>query len=152
MKRTPFKKKKTHKKLGKSKRLTIPRLRDKAWRVFSKYIRTKDSIGGYVKCITCGEINLIEDTHAGHFYHGKNKSTYFLEENVHPQCPRCNMYLSGNLIEYTLYMINEYGEAYIDQLRAWHEKSHVWKREVLENLLHTYTEKLKKLTPINKEE
>ena len=126
------------KKLGKSKKLTIPRLRDKVWMRFSIFIRSRGSVNGYNKCTTCGDVKLISELQAGHFMHGKNKSTYFDERNVHPQCPRCNNWLSGNLIKYTRFMQDEYGDCVIDELEEKHLKLHIWKRQDLEELYGRY--------------
>ena len=128
MKRSPLRKK--------SKRLTMPKLRDKAWKHFSLYIRHRGSVGGYNKCVTCDIVFPISELHAGHFEHGKTKEFYFDEDNVHPQCPRCNHFLSGNLIKYTLFMLKEYGQNTIDRLMA--SKKTVWKRTYLEDLIKKY--------------
>ena len=130
----------------KSKKMTISRLREKVWTVFSKYTRLKDAVGGYVKCITCGKLLQAvgkAECEAGHYEHGKNKEHYFNEDNVHPQCTRCNRYLSGNLRHYTLFMLDEYGQDTINRLM--NSKKVIWKREELERIYKEYTEKLNSL-------
>jgi len=140
LKRTGFKKKgKPLRK--KSKKLTIARQREKTWGVFSKHIRSEGRVGDYNRCITCGVTLHISELHAGHFLHGKNKATYFLEDNVHPQCPRCNHWKSGNLIQYTLFMDNNYGLDRIKELQELHKKPHLWKRSELEELYEKYATK-----------
>lgn len=73
-------------------------LRDKAWKVFSKFIRERDKT-----CVTCETGNA---DNAGHFWHGVLD---FDEENVNGQCVRCNKWLSGNLSEYAIYLIKKLG-------------------------------------------
>ena len=85
---------------------------------------------------------LISGLHSGHFIHGKNKATYLEEDNVHPQCVKCNLYLSGNLLEYYPFMEKKYGTIRIEELKNAHQKDHIWKRTDLEGLLNKY----KKLT------
>ena len=87
----------------KPKLKSISSLMKKASKVFKKYIRTHDfDKNGVISCITCGSTNSIQ---AGHFIHGITKQTGLMEENVHPQCKRCNLFLSGNLIPYYEYML-----------------------------------------------
>ena len=136
MKRTPLKRKPFKKK----KQLSIPKLRDKVWVVFSKYIRLRGSVDGYGKCITCGIVKPITEMHAGHFQHSKNKEFYLDPDNCHCQCPKCNLYLSGNLARYTLFMLDEYGQDTVDRLL--NSKPIIWKRDQLEELLETYKRKL----------
>jgi hypothetical protein len=73
------------------------RAKDRAWEYFSKYIRARDPY-----CATCGG----QTTQAGHFWHGVLD---FDEMNINGQCTRCNLYLSGNLGEYAIYLIEKYG-------------------------------------------
>jgi len=89
------------------------RVFNKAWKEFSKYIRTRDKN----RCFTCGKTG--EGMNAGHFIHQrKYPLLYFHEKNVHAQCIRCNQHLSGNLTMYALRLIQEYGEGIITELHA----------------------------------
>ena len=149
MKRSGFKKKPYKMKKSplrkKSRKLTIPRLRDKVWAVFSLFIRSKGSVDGFNRCVTCGVTLPITELHAGHFIHGKNKATYLEEDNVHPQCVKCNLYLSGNLLEYYPFMENEYGTIRIEELKIAHKKEHIWKRQDLEDKYVYYKEKVREV-------
>ena len=138
LKRKPIKKKKAkgRKRVRKKGILTVPKLRNKVWVEFSKFIRNEGAVGGYNTCVTCGEIFEVKGNHAGHFVHGKNKECYFDEDNVHFQCVKCNMFLSGNLLEYYPYMETEYGTATIERLK--NAKTIIWKRENLEHLYNYY--------------
>ena len=69
------------------------------WRVFSEFIRKRDK--GI--CFTCGATGLSKHNyHAGHFVPRSvgGLALMFDEDNVHGQCYRCNMMLSGNLYLY----------------------------------------------------
>jgi len=100
LKRTPLKRK------SKNPRKTA---RDKAWKYFSKWIRLRDP-----RCVTCGA----PTTQAGHFIHGVTDTWLnFDERNINGQCAHCNLYLSGNLIEYTEYIRSKYGQEALDELR-----------------------------------
>jgi hypothetical protein len=83
----------------------------KAWTEFSKWIRARDK-----KCVTCGST---ENLQAGHFIKASQCYNYFNfdEQNVHAQCTKCNVFLDGNYIEYTLFMQREYGLEVVDELK-----------------------------------
>lgn len=142
LKRTRFKKKVTKKKL-----LKICKLRDKVWKEFSKYIRLKDAVNGYVKCVTCGKVIQAYgkgECEAGHFFHGKDREFYFDEDNVHPQCTSCNNYhkdVAGK--KYVLFMLDEYGQATVDRLL--NSRKIIWKRAYLDEKLEYYTRKAKEV-------
>lgn len=102
-----------------AKKPKISTVKNRLWKTVSLYVRLKYSNDqGYAKCVTCGTTKHYTELQAGHFIpKKKGNSIYFVEENIHPQCPRCNMYESGNLIEYTRFMIDTYGIEKVDELR-----------------------------------
>src|SRR3990167_7266279 len=85
------------KKKGKQK---IGVLKKKLWKVFSKYIRERDSY----TCFICGRKGKDGAIHAGHFIPKSigGITLYFHEDNVHACCYHCNINLGGNLYEYGL--------------------------------------------------
>lgn len=85
------------------------KLRDKAWKLWSAYIREKEK---YI-CFTCGRQKDKKTTEAGHFRHGKLD---FDPMNIHCQCTQCNRYLHGNLGIYTIKLIDKYGKEAVDDL------------------------------------
>lgn len=89
-----------------------------AWYWLSMWVRRKAADeNGFVRCVTCGVQKHWKDLHAGHFVPKKRGlAVYFLEENVHPQCPQCNTWNGGMLIEYTRFMELTYGKAFVDEL------------------------------------
>lgn len=125
------------------RKISTRNLKKKAWVVFARWIRTKGmNTSGYVICVTCGVSGLPGSMNAGHFIHGHSKMTFLDERNVHVQCIRCNLYLSGNLIEYSNFMKTKYGWDVVDILR---ELSHkIWKpsRTELEDIITIYENKL----------
>jgi len=104
--------KKPTKKQEKSER---KKLHAKAWRLMSEYIRSKDAdYRGYVACFTCDTIKHWKEMQCGHYQHGKLD---FDERNLKPQCVKCNMFLSGNLANYTMNLIAIHGIEWVRQLR-----------------------------------
>ena len=126
--------------------MKITTARKKAFKQFSLYIRKKDAtFQGYNRCVSCGKTDLWQNLDAGHFIHGVTKPTYFEENNVHPQCRKCNTYLSGKLIEYTLYMLRTYSKEEIDRLRELSFKTKRWTKKELEEIEKEYKKKFNEL-------
>lgn len=74
--------------------------------VFNKFIRQRDS---GQPCISCGKkINGV--THASHYKsQGGHSSVRFNENNVWSSCYKCNVELSGNLLNYRERLIEKIG-------------------------------------------
>lgn len=121
------------------KLLKINKLREKAWRVFSEYIRRKNANpDGYTECITCGKMVFWKQIHASHFIHGHVKPTFLEESNVHPGCVVCNLYKSGNLIPYYEFMVKTYGQQEIERLKQLSHAVFKPSRDYYDNLISKY--------------
>ena len=92
-------------------------LRDKAWRLLSKIVRTEEK---YI-CFTCGK-DMSQDPSscdAGHFVpRGKVSLLRYNRKNVHVQCDQCNRYLSGNLSVYAVKLEEKYGFGILQEFDA----------------------------------
>lgn len=109
---------------------------------FNKYIRLlKSDKNGMGICVTCGKKLHYKEAHAGHFQHG----LHFREDNQHIQCPRCNLFLSGNLSKYTLYMIDKYGREKVDELIREKNKIHKYGIPYLRELRGKIRKRIKEL-------
>lgn len=87
-------------------------------RVFSKYIRLRDSNRqGFGKCITCHRVLHWEKAHCGHYVNRAHMALRFHEKNCHLQCPFCNSFREGEMLEYTLAIIKKYGEKVLQELQ-----------------------------------
>lgn len=115
-------------------------LKSKAWKLCSEYIRKREK-----KCFTCDIVVDYKESDAGHFIHGHNKLTFFEPDNIHKQCKRCNLYLSGNEAIYTLRMIDKYGRKRIDELFKISRNGKVHTREIIMKWIEFYTERLEAL-------
>lgn len=116
------------------KLIPLPRLLEKAQKVFNAFIRKRDCETG---CISCG--NPVE--HAGHYFsQGHHSALRFNETNTNGQCLRCNNFLHGNLINYRKGLIKKYGELKVNQLElsADLRKVKKWSRFELELIIETY--------------
>jgi hypothetical protein len=131
---------------------SIKTLKKKLDRIFSEYIRKRDK----GVCFTSGVKKHWKEQQAGHFYSRNLLGTRYDERNVHCQTVRDNIFLKGNLIQYTINMIELYGEKVWDELRL-HSKWSLVKfaqslgfpaedtKQAYQWLITYYTEKLKEL-------
>jgi len=117
-----------------SKVIPLPKLLKKAQIVFNRFIRLRDQSKG---CISCGA----EVTEAGHYYsQGHHSALRFSEINTNGQCPRCNRWLHGNLINYRNGLLSRYGKQNLDLLDSvgTRPKAKKWERHELEFIINHY--------------
>lgn len=109
--------------MKRKKKSELKKWKDKAWAVFSQYIRLRDADGsGMVKCCTCPTKKHWKEMQAGHFLDGRGNAVLFEERGVHPQCYVCNVLKRGNGVYYMLFMQSRYPQDVIDQMIADHHK------------------------------
>ena len=109
--------------------------------IFNRFIRLRDKDE---PCISCGK-DSGKAEQAGHYRSvGSCPELRFCEDNVHGQCIKCNMYLSGNLINYRLGLIKRCSLALVDWLELNHEPKHYTINELIE-LKEYYKQQIKKL-------
>lgn len=123
------------------KKKTPAQLKKELWKLFSEYVRRTDAIRENNICFTCGVLRPWKMLHAGHYIRASaGLSTYFDEQNVHPQCYACNIWRDGNSDEYALRLQRKYGENILNELNQrkhkiikdfpWHEKIAYYKAKV----------------------
>lgn len=116
---------------------TVPELIKKAQVVFNAYIRKRDS---GLPCISCGSSN---PNQAGHYLSAGHHSVHrFNEKNVHLQCTRCNMYLSGNPISYRINLVKKIGADQVEILEGTRHNKKKWDRLELETIINEYKNQL----------
>lgn len=114
----------------------------------NKYIRERDK---GLPCISCGSLPNYSDhiggsgIQAGHYKtRGASPELRFEELNIHVQCYRCNVQLSGNIENYRINLIKKIG---LDKVK-WLEGPHEPKKYTCEDLKEIelkYKQKLKEL-------
>ncbi len=125
--------------------------KNKAWKAFSIYIRTRDCLATTKtaengKCVTCNRVFPFEELQAGHAIGGRNNAILFDEELVNAQCRGCNSYGNGRYAEYSVWFINRYG------IEKWEEKVRLSRSVVKYNIPYyiakeeEYKNKIKLLT------
>lgn len=118
------------------------KLLKKAQDVFNKFIRLRDKDLGCISCKT-GKVE-----NAGHYFsQGHHSAFRYNEENTNGQCVRCNLRLSGNLIEYRKGLVKKIGADRVEFLEgsADRRKAHKWERTELIALIQYYNQKIKHL-------
>ena len=94
-------------------------LKKKCWNLMSLYVRLKHSDKyGFVTCVTCGKVSHYKKFQCGHFWHGVLD---YDEDNLRPQCVACNHFKSGNLAEYSMYLLKTKGLKFLKTL--WEKKN-----------------------------
>ncbi|GMO28636.1 MAG: hypothetical protein Ta2B_09460 [Termitinemataceae bacterium] len=122
------------------------RLRDKADKLFSKYIRLKAANGtDIVQCYSCGKVMSVKEAQAGHYMSRRYMNTRFLVHNVHPQCPHCNKWLAGNIPLYRKHLVEEYGATEVERIEALAQTKSGVTCELMEYWIAEWKEKIKEL-------
>ena len=133
------------KKKNKKPLKTLSKLKKDLWKLVSIYVRVSEANGeGLVRCVTCGKWLHWTKMQAGHFIDGRTNSILYDLRGVHPQDIRCNIFLSGNKVEYTLYMQKRYGQEVVDELRQLRKTEKKYLRHELEDMIADFKERLKK--------
>lgn len=123
--------------------MAIKKIKDKAWAVFSKYIRLRDTNKLGTECFTCRKYGDWKKMDAGHYLPGRYKSILFDERMVHAQCKQCNQ-LHGNWPEYDKRMKQEYGEEEVEKMKNQYKRFiGKWTEDELEKIHLKYKAKLK---------
>lgn len=129
-----------------TKKSDLKKFRDKLDKVFSIFIRLRDSNNeGYGQCITCNTPRHWKGMDCGHFIGRQYMSIRWEETNCHSQCKICNGYGQGEQYKYSLAIIERYGQDELDRLHI--KKRNLFKADkfVYEILIKEYEEKIKQL-------
>jgi hypothetical protein len=94
------------------------KLKKKAWRKFSEYIRKRDvGDNGFGTCATCRKVLHWKQGQAGHFEPGRTNMILFDKRNCHLQCVGCNFFGSGKAhARYYKFMLEKYGQKVINEI------------------------------------
>ena len=111
-------------------------------RVFNEFIRLRDAD---LPCISCGRYHNGQ-YHAGHYRSvGACPELRFNEDNVHKQCSACNSYLSGNILEYRLGLIEKIGLERVEFLERQDHPPLKLSVEEIKELIKVYRAKVREL-------
>ena len=131
-------------KLKKHSKQEIPKLKFVLDRVFSQAMRKYYSFykqfifNGKIICYTCDTIIPLDKAQVSHFISRTHHSLRWEPRNVRLCCARCNIWLNGNLTEFTLRLIDECGRAEVEWLRQEGRKIRKWTPQELQALITQY--------------
>ena len=113
--------------------------------VFAEYIRLRDSNGDTFRCISCGQVKPMSQCQCGHYISRAHMATRFDEKNSNGQCISCNIFKSGNVVEYRFGLIDKYGEEVVNQLEAMRNDQRQIKDHEYKELIQYYKDKVKQM-------
>lgn len=124
--------------MAKRKKATVAQEVEKAAKLLQRYVRLKGSDdNGYCQCVTCGKVDHYKAMQGGHFYSRRHTIFKLFEENIHPQCPACNVYgmkTTRTQEAYRIYMEDMYGARRIRAMQrlAWRTAPKFNREEVIQ--------------------
>lgn len=114
-------------------------------KVFSEYIRLRDSNGRFFKCISCGNLKPYGQADCGHYYSRRHMATRFDEDNCHAECRSCNRFKADHLIGYRENLIAKIGQKRFDLLWLKSSQMKHWSDFELKALIDVYKNKVNEL-------
>lgn len=123
----------------KTKANSVSELKKKADKVFSIWIRNRDSVDGYAVCFTCGVPKPISQMQAGHFVSRRVNLLRYDEKNVHAQCYSCNVMKHGDLYTYAKKLDEYYGQGTADSLHDQRFTTHKFTVAELQQIIERYS-------------
>lgn len=124
--------------MAKRKKATVAQEVEKAAKLLQRYVRLKASDdNGYCQCVTCGKVDHYKAMQGGHFYSRRHTVFKLIEENIHPQCPACNVYgmkTTRTQEAYRIYMEDMYGARRVRAMQklSWRASPRFNRVEVIE--------------------
>ncbi len=115
-------------------------------KVFSQFIRLRDTPGGVGRCISCQKVITYSDCDCGHYINRKHMTTRYDEKNCNAQCRSCNRFDEGNMQGYRRGLINKIGEKETDLLEVKKHGTSTMGTFELEILILDYKKKVKELS------
>ena len=128
---------------------SIGKLVDEAATLLQRIVRMKAAVHSgseFIQCVSCGKSGSWKEMQGGHFVPRGSAGTKLLEENIHPQCRQCNGPRGGNLIGYTVYMLDMYGPEFIKELERMKLAGKKWSRPDLIEQIAELREREKQLS------
>lgn len=110
-------------------------------KVFSEYIRLRDSKPydfRYFKCISCGKIKPYDQCDCGHFHSRTHMSTRFDPMNANGECRACNRFSADHLLGYQKNLIAKIGQRNYDLLNIRAHETKKWHPFELEKMIEYY--------------
>lgn len=104
--------------MAKKKKKSLAGLLDQVAVALQKVVRLEGANSqGMCRCVTCNKFEHWKEINGGHFIPRVKTATKITRENIHPQCVSCNQYRAEEAkIYYYKFMVNKYGQSFVDEL------------------------------------
>lgn len=125
-----------------------PNLKAKLDRIFSEYIRLRDSkeFGfKYFKCPTCGRVLPFEQSDCSHYFSRRSNATRFSEDNCMAECRYDNRFNSEHLHKLREALLRRIGEDRFKILEWKHNQPKKWSDFELQEMIKYYQEQIKEM-------
>lgn len=145
LKRKP---KKAKEKAPRERKPSVQTLIRKLDKIFSEYIRLRDSKPygyKYFRCISCGQLKPYDQMDCGHFIGRMHMATRFDEQNCHGECRMCNRFSADHMIYYQRNLESKIGKDRLEMLIARGRNTKKWTHWELEILIKHYTEEVNRM-------
>lgn len=125
----------------KSSRGTLSSAIKRLDKVFSLYIRLRDSKPfGYkaFRCISCNKTKTFNHADCGHYFSRTHMATRFDEDNCHAECSYCNRFKADHMIGYRENLIKKIGTERFNLLTVKAHTTRKWSVFEIEELIKHY--------------
>jgi len=102
------------------KKSTTAKEVDNAAVLLQRLVRLKASDdNGYCSCVTCGRSAHYKTMDGGHYFSRRHSRLKLYEEQINPQCKRCNMMMGDPIVQdaYKDFLVETYGSRRIEALK-----------------------------------
>ena len=131
---------------GKSITVSLSTVKDKLDKVFSQFIRLRDSDeNGFGECCTCSKRIHWKEAHCGHFISRRHLGTRWSERNTALQCAYCNLFCQGQQYFFSVSIDKRYGKGTVEQLIKASKETIKFTQGEFEELIDLYKKKVKEL-------
>ena len=114
-------------------------------KIFSIWVRRKDSVDEEASCFTCGCRRNFKEIHAGHFMSRKYMATRWSELNVQPQCIKCNIFDNGQQYLFAKNLDKKFGDGTANELHLKSQMLTKFTNDELLEKIRLYTKLVKEL-------
>jgi len=105
--------------------VSISKLKKELDSLVSRYVRQFWAKDGICYCYTCNKPLEIKKAHCGHFVPRIYLATRWELDNLRPQCPGCNLWGNGQLLDFEENLIEEIGFDRVQQLKE--KRNEIWR-------------------------
>ena len=127
-----------------ARKQSLKTVKNRAHELLQKLVRMKAADdNGYVQCVSCGVVKHYTQMDGGHFISRSYSFHSLREENIHPQCKGCNRFFGKCHDDYRRYMVEMYGEEFVDWLTDTKWTIHKWSIPDLNEQIAYFKERIK---------